>query len=204
MLSSSNTQQIHHHLSPVINEYAVCVSRKWAMVIYYAVKCGTQQILKSVQECIQKNQKHLEVKLNALKLTLSAFFFMEDSQFHRRINRELGWSLCMVWCFVSSFHIHYLVQCKCKLLTSITPTLHNRFTALFPRPSGWAIARKKPLDFMVQGKINRGRQTDHPAGRHSNWTKQCPPPPSPHCFTGQMPFLPPKTNSSKALKATNC
>jgi len=28
MLSSSNTQQIHHHLSPVINEYAVCVSRK--------------------------------------------------------------------------------------------------------------------------------------------------------------------------------
>jgi len=77
------------------------------MLIYYAVKCGTQQILKSVQECIQKNKKHLEVKLNALKLTLSACFFMEDSQFHRRINRELDWSLCMVWCFVSSFHIHY-------------------------------------------------------------------------------------------------
>jgi len=31
---------------------------------------------------------------------------------------------------------------------------------------------------MVQGKINRGRHTDHPAGHHSIWTKQCPPPPS--------------------------
>jgi len=37
---------------------------------------------------------------------------------------------------------------------------------------------------MVQGKINRGRHTDHPAGRHSIRTNQCvcPPPPSPHIF----------------------
>jgi len=28
---------------------------------------------------------------------------------------------------------------------------------------------------MVQGKINRGRHTDHPAGRHSVSTNQCPP-----------------------------
>jgi len=27
------------------------------------------------------------------------------------------------------------------------------------------------LDFMVQGKINRGRHTDYPAGRHSIQTK---------------------------------
>jgi len=34
---------------------------------------------------------------------------------------------------------------------------------------------------MVQGKINskRGRHTGHPAGRHSIWTNQCPPPLSP-------------------------
>jgi len=32
---------------------------------------------------------------------------------------------------------------------------------------------------MVQGKINRGRHTDHPDGHHSIQTKQCPPPPSP-------------------------
>jgi len=38
---------------------------------------------------------------------------------------------------------------------------HNRFTALFPWLPGWAIARREPLDFMVQGKINRSRHTDH-------------------------------------------
>ena len=32
------------------------------------------------------------------------------------------------------------------------------------------------LDFMVQGKINRGRHTDHPAGCHSIRTNQCAPP----------------------------
>jgi len=36
---------------------------------------------------------------------------------------------------------------------------HKRFTALFLGPPGWAGARKEPLDFMVQGKINRGRHT---------------------------------------------
>ena len=36
------------------------------------------------------------------------------------------------------------------------------------------------------------RLTDHPAGRHSVRTNQCPPPPSsPFFFTGRMPFLPP-------------
>jgi len=54
--------------------------------------------------------------------------------------------------------------------------IHKRFTALFPGPPG---ARRELLDFMVQGKINRGRQRDHQAGRHSIWTNQCPPPPSP-------------------------
>jgi len=36
------------------------------------------------------------------------------------------------------------------------------------------------LDFMVQGKINKDR--DHPAGRHSIRTNQCPPPPSPFFY----------------------
>ena len=42
----------------------------------------------------------------------------------------------------------------------------------------------------MQGKINRGRHTDHPAGRHSIRNNQCPLPPSP-IFTGRMLFLPP-------------
>jgi len=59
---------------------------------------------------------------------------------------------------------------------------HNRFTALFPGPLGWAGARRELLDFMVQVEINRGRHTDHPAGCHSIRTNQCPPLPSPHSF----------------------
>ena len=35
-------------------------------------------------------------------------------------------------------------------------TPHNRFTALFPGPPGWAGARRELLDFMVQAKINGG------------------------------------------------
>ena len=61
---------------------------------------------------------------------------------------------------------------------------HNHFMALFPGRPGWSGARKELLDFMVQGEINRGRHTDHPAGRHSVRTNQCPPPPSPHIFYG--------------------
>ena len=38
-----------------------------------------------------------------------------------------------------------------------TPPHHNRFTALFPGPPGWASARRELLDFMVQGEINGGR-----------------------------------------------
>jgi len=69
---------------------------------------------------------------------------------------------------------------------------HNRFMAPFPRPPGWAGARRELLDFMVQREINSGRHIDHPAGRHSIRTNHCPhPPPSHIFFTGQMPFLPP-------------
>jgi len=50
---------------------------------------------------------------------------------------------------------------------------------IFPGPPGWAGARRELLDFMVQGEINRGRNNDHPAGRHTIRTNQCPPPWSP-------------------------
>jgi len=56
---------------------------------------------------------------------------------------------------------------KFQRLYSNHTTNHNRFTALLPGPPGWASARRELLDFMVQGKINRGRHTDHPAGHHS-------------------------------------
>jgi len=85
--------------------------------------------------------------------------------------------------------------------TTTTPH-HNRFTALFPGPPAWAGARRELLDFMVQGKINRGTHTDHPVGRHSIRTKQCPPPASPHFLQAGCPSCHP-TNSVKALKTTH-
>jgi len=79
------------------------------------------------------------------------------------------------------------------------PPHHNRFTALFPGPPGRAGARRELLDFMVQGKINRGRHTDHLAGHHSIRTNQCPPPPSPIFLQARCPSCYP-TNSVKGLK----
>jgi len=82
-------------------------------------------------------------------------------------------------------------------------THHNHFMALFPGPPGWAGARRELLDFMVQAKINRGRYNDHPAGRHSIRTNQCPPPPSSqYILQAGCPSCRP-TNSIKALKATS-
>jgi len=53
---------------------------------------------------------------------------------------------------------------------------------------------------MVQGKINRGRHRDHPAGRHSIRTNQCPRLPSPRFLQAGCSSCRP-TNSVKALKA---
>jgi len=72
-----------------------------------------------------------------------------------------------------------------KAPTSITDNLvvlvpPQPFYDPFPGPPGWAGARRELLDFMMQGKINRGRHTDHPDGRHSiRSSNQCQPPPSP-------------------------
>jgi len=82
------------------------------------------------------------------------------------------------------FWRHSICEVSKQTLADIITQLlshHNGFTALFPGPPGWASARKELMDFMVQRKINRGRHTDHPAGRHSIRTKQCPPPSS-HIF----------------------
>jgi len=62
-------------------------------------------------------------------------------------------------------YLHRILQ-KCLFVITTTPH-HNHFTTLFPGPPEWAGARIELLDFMVQGKTNRGRQTDHPTGRHS-------------------------------------
>jgi len=82
-----------------------------------------------------------------------------------------------------------------------THTRTQPFYGPFSGTTRWADARRELLDFMVQAKINRGRHTDHLAGRHSIRTNQCPPPPSSHFLLAGCPSCCP-TNSVKALTAT--
>ena len=86
------------------------------------------------------------------------------------------------------------------VMAKVRPTTTHH--SLFPGPPGWPGARRELLNFMVQGKVNRGRQRDHPDGRHSIWTNQCQPPPSPNFLQARCPSCHP-TNSVKALKATS-
>jgi len=84
------------------------------------------------------------------------------------------WKLVQQSWITSSWFFQDIWQWKQNIIHT-----SKRFTALFPGPAGWAGARRELLDFMVQGKINRGRHTNQPAGCHSIRTNQCSPPPSP-------------------------
>ena len=86
--------------------------------------------------------------------------------------------------------------------TFVLPHTHTTILRpLFPGPPGWAGARRELLDFMVQGEINIGRHTDHPAGRHSIRTNHMPTSTIPPYFLRVgCPSCHP-TNSVKALKA---
>jgi len=69
------------------------------------------------------------------------------------------------------------------LYLPLYPSIYNTTTPT-PQPFYGPFFRDHPgepvlPDFIVQGEINRGSHTDHPAGCHSIRTKQCPPPPSP-------------------------
>jgi len=119
---------------------------------------------------------------------------------------------CFSWYLVTETEGSKRSPCWMRAVRECAPTAsppahHNRFTALFPGPPGWAGARRELLDFMVQGEINRGRHTDHPAGHHSIRTNQCPSPPSPLIFD-RPDALPatqptaPKHYSIKWMKAT--
>ena len=71
-----------------------------------------------------------------------------------------------------------LLSSTSEFLNVLCDNTHTTFTALFPYHPGEPVPGENPIRFMVQGKINRGRHTDQPAGRHSIRTNQCPPPPS--------------------------
>jgi len=92
------------------------------------------------------------------------------------------WSSVLTQLYKMPWHTSH---CKTKTTSTVdshartnhhTTTPPQPFYGPFPEPPGWAGARRELLDFMVQGKINRGRHTDIPAGRHYTRTNQCPPP----------------------------
>jgi len=56
------------------------------------------------------------------------------------------------------------------------------FYGPFLGPPRWTSARRELLDFIVRGKINRDWHTDHPTGRHSIRSNQCPPSPYSHFY----------------------
>jgi len=142
-----------------------------------------------------------------------------------KFTQKIGSFFChtVYFCFVTFCYCHHVsrflfkknqlgdrkdIRCRCKNVhpkvlcqthaDSTTPP--QPFYGPFPGPPGWAGARRELLDFMVQRKINRGRHTDHPSGRHSILTNQCPPPPSPHFLQSGCPSCRP-TNSVIAQKA---
>jgi len=130
---------------------------------------GGYEAWKTVEECVRSVQSTDEVRRqHAVKLT--------DVQRQTARVTALETNPASILT-----HRHYQLSLS-SLSKAQKPHHHNRFTALFPGLPRWTGARRELLDFMVQGKINRGRHTDHPAGRHSIRTNQCPPPPSPISF----------------------
>jgi len=78
--------------------------------------------------------------------------------------------LCLICILVCDKQLYYNLLILLLFPSGLTHThthahTHNPFAALFPGPPRWAVARRELLDFMVHGKINRGRHTDRPAGR---------------------------------------
>jgi len=127
---------------------------------------------------------------------------------------SLGWTSCsalqerkffpdphVMWKKKHTSH-KYRTRLWIGIILNYTTTAPQPFYGPFPGPPGLAAARRELLDCMVQGKISRGRHTDHPAGRHSIRTNQCLPPPSPIFLQAGCPSCRP-TNSIKALRATS-
>jgi len=126
---------------------------------------------------------------------------MRSFPFRRRKESSLEASKPYIWqederrVRDGSCHFSVKVTVEQNLTTVIVAIIFWKYWLLLlvPQPfygpfSGTTrLSRCQPKNFWtleMQRKINRGRHTDHSAGRHSIRTKQCPPPPSPDIFYG--------------------
>jgi len=87
---------------------------------------------------------------------------------------------------------------KARLAASDVHHHHNRFTALFRDHPDESVPEENFWTFWCKERLTEA-DTNHPAGRHSIWTNQSPPPPSHHFLQAGCPSCRP-TNSVKALK----
>jgi len=111
------------------------------------------------------------------------------------INTCIYWSTCstlklLVRCprghqVCKKFHLYSCnLQVFLRLLQTTTTTLQPTVLRPFFRDHPGEPVPEENFWTLWWGKINRGRHTDHPAGHHSIWTNQCPPPPSSPFFYG--------------------
>jgi len=88
---------------------------------------------------------------------------------------------CLKNCWSNKFISHHSGnKDNCRDIFVVFSNTAPVLWPFFSGPPRWAGARRELPDFMVQGKINRGKHTDHLPSRHSIRTNQCPPPSSPH------------------------
>jgi len=89
----------------------------------------------------------------------------------------------LVWIMAFGFQCFDAVGWMTRRAFTITTT-PQPFYGPFSGTTWVSWCRKRTSGFYGAREIKRGRHTDHPAGRHSVRTNQCPPPPSPDIFYG--------------------
>ena len=95
--------------------------------------------------------------------------------------------------FCRPLHATLWAQCVTPPQLFKRPFLQDHPGEPVPEENFWAL--------WCKGRLTEA-DTDHPAGRHSIRTSQCPPPPSPHFLQAGCPSCHPP-NTVKALKATS-
>jgi len=127
------------------------------------------------------------------------------------------WTLVSCFPLIFIIHISWKRSCGDKwhsfLRTRQDGSCHQQLyqsttTVLWPffrDNPGEPVPEENFWTLWCKGILNRGKHTDHLAGRHSIRTNQCPHLPSPHFLQARCPSCHP-ANSVKALKARhqNC
>jgi len=86
--------------------------------------------------------------------------------------------------------IHRIFTIKIWICITCIPHHHNRFTALFRDHPGEPVQEEDFWTLWCKGKLTEADTSTIRLGATPSGLFQCPPPPSPYFFTGQMPFLP--------------